>query len=111
MGGYQGSITLKEFEYKKDMPIDTGDLTDKTYEAILCEAERFNHDLTLQFGLLSYECKDETDYILKSKQLIDEMLIYDEVDLDDMFFGEPPAMKDFHEALHRILHNIDKLKI
>lgn len=29
------------------MAIDTGDLTDKTYEAIMIEAERFNHDLTL----------------------------------------------------------------
>ncbi len=31
------------------MAIDTGDLTDKTYKAIMIEAERFNHDLTLQF--------------------------------------------------------------
>lgn len=29
------------------MAIDTGDLTDKTYETIMIEAERFNHDLTL----------------------------------------------------------------
>jgi hypothetical protein len=35
------------------MAIDTGDLVDKTYKAIMVKAERFNHDLTLQFTLLS----------------------------------------------------------
>ena len=35
------------------MPIDTGNLTDKTYKAIMIVAERFDHNLTLQFGLLS----------------------------------------------------------
>ena len=38
------------------MPIDTDDLSDRTYKAILLEAEKFHHDLTLQFGLLSGEC-------------------------------------------------------
>jgi len=33
--------------------MDTDDLTNKTYNAILGEAEKFHHDLTLQFGLLS----------------------------------------------------------
>ncbi len=32
--------------------MDTDDLSEKTYRAIMVEAERFNHDLTLQFGLL-----------------------------------------------------------
>ncbi len=90
--------------------MDTGDLTDKTYKAIMVEAEKFNHDLTLQFGLLSGECKDEKDFIAKSKQLIEEMLQYDEDDLDDMFFGNPPLTKDFHKALDKILKNISNLK-
>jgi len=34
--------------------MDTDDLSDKTYTAIMIEAERFNGDLTLQFGLLSF---------------------------------------------------------
>jgi len=91
------------------MAIDTGDLTDKTYNAILVEAEKFNHDLTLQFGLLSYHCKDEADYIKQSMEYIAEMFEFDESDLDDIFFGNPPPMKDFHDALHRILSNIEKL--
>lgn len=91
------------------MSIDTGDLTDKTYEAIMIEAERFDHNLTLQFGLLSYECKDEADFIKKANKLINEMLTYDEVDMDDMFFGEPPVKKEFHIALNKILTNISEL--
>jgi hypothetical protein len=88
------------------MAIDTGDLTNKTYQAIMIEAERFDHNLTLQFGLLSYQCKDETDFIKKSKQLIKQMLKYNMADIDDMFFGEPPQKKDFHNALNKILENI-----
>jgi hypothetical protein len=91
------------------MPIDTGDLTDKTYQAIMIEAERFDHNLTLQIGLLSYKCNDEADFIKKSKQLIKQMLSYNEDDMDDMFFGEPPAKNEFHKALNKILNNISAL--
>lgn len=92
------------------MPIDTGDLTEKTYQAIMAEAEDFDHNLTLQFGLLSYQCKDEADFIKKSKQLIKQMLKYNIADIDDMFFGEPPQKKDFHNALNKILINIKSLE-
>lgn len=92
------------------MAIDTGDLSDKTYKAIMIEAERFDHNLTLQFGLLSYQCKDEADFIKKANLLIKQMLKYNMADIDDMFFGEPPTKKDFHNALNKILENILKLK-
>jgi len=91
------------------LPIDTGDLTDKTYKAIMIEAERFDHNLTLQFGLLSYECKDEADFIKKSKQLIKIMLNFEEAEMDDMFFGEAPSKTEFHNALNKILNNISAL--
>lgn len=92
------------------MAIDTGDLSDKTYQAIMIEAERFDHNLTLQFGLLSYQCKDEADFIKKSKQLIKQMLKYNMADIDDMFFGEPPQKKEFHNALNKILKNISSIE-
>jgi hypothetical protein len=92
------------------MAIDTDDLTDKTYKAIIIEAERFDHNLTLQFGLLSYECRDEVDFIQKSKLLIKQMLKFNEASIDDMFFGEPPAKKVFHSALNKILENIESLE-
>lgn len=92
------------------MPIDTDDLTDETYKAILIEAERFNHDLTLQFGLLSYKCEDEKNFILKSEKLIAQMLRYREAQIEEMFSGNPPKTKDFHKTLNKILGNISKLK-
>jgi len=91
------------------MPIGTDDLSEKTYRAIIIEAEKFNHDLTLQFGLLSYLCENETIYITQAKKLIEEMFEYDEYDVDGIFFGNPPQLKNFHDALHRILRNFETL--
>ena len=76
----------------------------------MVEAETFNHDLTLRFGLLSGYCKDEDDFIEKSILLIHDMKSYDEIDIDDMFFGNPPKMKNFHVALSKILNNIVEVK-
>jgi hypothetical protein len=90
--------------------MDTGDLSEETYRAIMIEAERFNHDLTLQFGLLSGECENEEVFIQKSHELIEEMRKYDEIDLDGMFFGNPPEIKDFHNALQKIKENIREVK-
>jgi hypothetical protein len=92
------------------MPIETDDLSDKTYKAIMVEAEKFNHDLTLQFGLLSYQCEDEKDFINKSEILIKKMFKYGEADLYDLFFGNPPSKKEFHIALNKIATNIAYLK-
>ncbi len=95
---------------KLRMDFDTDDLSDEAYNAIMLEAERFHHDLTLQFGLLSSECTDENMFIDMSEQLVREMLNYNDVDIDDMFFGDPPEKKDFHQALKKILNNISKLR-
>lgn len=92
------------------MAIDTDDLSKKTYKAIIAESERFDENLTLQFGLLSYECEDEKEYIIKAEQLIHNMLKYNVNVVDDMFFGEPPTMESFHKVLHKILTNIFTLK-
>jgi hypothetical protein len=90
--------------------MDTGDLSEEAYRAIMIEAEKFNHDLTLQFGLLSIECENEDVFIEKSLILIEEINKYDEIDLDDMFFGNPPKIKDFHLALQKIVENIEEVK-
>jgi hypothetical protein len=90
--------------------MDTGDLSVEAYRAIMIEAEMFNHDLTLQFGLLSSHCKDENDFIENAIQLINKMKECDHADLDDMFFGNPPEMNKFQTALKRILENIVELK-
>lgn len=91
--------------------MDTGDLSEESYHAILIESEKFNHDLTLQFGLLSEECKHENEFIEKSVKLIEEMRNYSNVDLDDMFFGNPPKMNTFQTVLNKILQNIEDVKV
>lgn len=90
--------------------MDTDDLSEEAYLAIMIEAERFNHDLKLQFGLLSYRCKDEDDFIEKSILLIEDMKNYDEIDIDDMFFGNPPQKLEFSKTLKKILRNIVEIK-
>ena len=35
---------------------------------------------------------------------------YDEIDLDDMFFGNPPRIDQFHKALDKIISNIKDVK-
>ena len=75
----------------------------------MIEAEKFNHDLTLQFGLLSYVCEEGKEFISKSGQLISEMLKYDEDEMDDMFFGNPPEKNVFHKTLLKIQKNISGL--
>ena len=35
---------------------------------------------------------------------------YDEIDLDEMFFGNPPGIDQFHKALDKILLNIEDVK-
>lgn len=32
---------------------------------------------------------------------------YDEIDLEDMFFGNPPRIDQFHKVLDKILVNIE----
>ena len=89
--------------------MDTDDLSEKTYRAILGEAERFHHDLTLQFGLLSYECKDETEYIQKSIQLIKGIKKISAHEMEDIFFETTPTKKDLLNVLNKILDNIKSL--
>ena len=38
------------------------------------------------------------------------MFKYDNDDIDDLFFGNPPPKKQFHAALKKILENIANLE-
>ena len=88
-------------------PMDTGDLSEEAYRAIIIEAELFNHNLTLQFGLLSYECEDENNFIEKSILLINDIRTFNEWMLEDMFFGESYDKNQLYKTLDRILVNIE----
>ena len=70
--------------------MDTDDLSREAYNAIIIEAEKLTHDLTLNFGVLSSSCKDESEYLDKSKRLAEEFLQLDDYKLEDLLFGNVP---------------------
>jgi hypothetical protein len=89
--------------------MDTDDLSEDAYAAVIIEAERFHHDLTLQFGLLAEDCSDEDEYLQECKRLILELKQLKPEDFQDIFFDDPPAMSDLVRTLDVISHNIDKV--
>jgi len=90
--------------------MDTDDLSRETYDGILMEAERLTHDLTLHFGVLASDCKDEFDYIEKAKLLIKEIRDSDDEDLYDIFWGNPPDKKELYRTFDNILKNIEEVE-
>ena len=90
--------------------MDTDNLSRETYRAILVEAERFNHDLTLRFGLLSCDCHDEQEFIEKSERLIERLKKAKSSTLSDIFFGNVPNLDNFYKMLDKIISNINKVK-
>jgi hypothetical protein len=54
--------------------MDTDDLSRESYEGVLVEAEKLTHDLTLQFEVLSGDCKKETEYLDKAEKLTQEIM-------------------------------------
>ena len=90
--------------------MDTDDLSEKAYRAVMMEAEDFDHVLTLQFGVLSSICEDENDFLKKSIELIRAMKKYDENEIEDLFDGESLDQDRFYESLDKILSNIERIK-
>jgi hypothetical protein len=90
--------------------MDTDDLSRESYEGILIEAEKLTHDLTLHYGLLSYDCKDESEYVDKAGKLTREIMQIDDIELDDLFWGNPPDRKKLDFTLKKIIGNIEKIK-
>lgn len=90
--------------------MDTDNLSNEAYQGIIIEAERFNHDLTLQFGVLASDCKDEDEYFKKALELISEIKTLDNDELTDVFFGNMPDINSLNLILDRIIKNIDQIK-
>lgn len=91
--------------------MDTDDLSTETYRAVLLTAERFNHNLTLEFALLADECDNDDDYLAEALKLI--QLFKSDVDesLDEIFFDCPsPSASSFLDVLGEIERNIEAVK-
>ena len=90
--------------------MDTDDLSIAAYKGIIIEAEKFNHDLTLQFGLISYDCLTEDEFLAKTIMLIEEFKTYNSEDLPDIFYDKIPDLESFKKTLQAISKNISKIK-
>jgi hypothetical protein len=92
--------------------MDTNDLSRETYTGIMDTAERFHHDLTLQFGILADDCDNDNEFLVESEAIIKEWLT--DWDLDqviiDIFFDNPPNKRAFKKTLKKILSNIEKVR-
>ena len=92
--------------------MDTNDLSLETHTAIIDTAERFHHDLTLQFGVLAYGCNTDNEFLDKSESIIRAWLT--DWDLEeaimDVFYDNPPSKKNFKKVLDKIMTNIDDVR-
>ncbi len=90
--------------------MDTDELSTQAYNAIIIAAENFNPNLTLQFGLLSYQCENESDYLQKAIELIKEWSEDVEDSIEEIFFDvEHPTEQEFKKVLLEIKNNIRKV--
>jgi hypothetical protein len=77
----------------------------------LITAERFNNDLTLQFGLLASECSDDDDYLEKSLKLIKQWRQSLKQSIEYIFFDDiKPDKSSFEVVLNEIAENIEKVQ-
>lgn len=90
--------------------MDTDDLSREAYDGIILEAEKLTHDLTLYYGSLSSDCKDETKYIDKAEELTREIMKYEDNELDDLFWGNPPDREKLNFTLNKIIENIKEVR-
>ena len=93
--------------------MDTDDLSREAYNGILIEAEMLTHDLTLRYGVLSSECKNEEEYLQKAEKLTKQIMeIIETADyrLEELFWGNPPDKDKLKSTLKNILRNIGKVK-
>ena len=77
---------------------------------MVIEAEKLTHDLTLHYGLISYDCKIETEYIDKAEKLTKELMHVDDHELDDLFWGNPSDKTQLNHTFAKILENIEEIK-
>lgn len=90
--------------------MDTNDLSIEAYDGIIIEAEKFSHDLTLHYGLLSRVCDDEAAYLDYAAKLTKQLLEVEVDQLEDVFWGNALPKDQLDQTLNKILSNISKIK-
>lgn len=90
--------------------MDTDELSEETYKAVIVAAEKINHNLTLQFGLLASHCINDDDYLQKAKQLIIKWRIDLPDSINEIFFDvKKPRISTFESVLSEIHSGIDQV--
>ena len=90
--------------------MDTDELSEETYKAIIITSEKFNHNLTLQFGVLASVCSDDNDYLLKTNKLITEWKSDLANSINEIFFDTAkPKTSTFENLLSNIQTKIEKV--
>ncbi|MDB5248643.1 MAG: hypothetical protein JWQ40_3037 [Segetibacter sp.] len=90
--------------------METQSLSKETNDGILLEAERFNHDLMLQFSELAGDCRDEDEYLNKAKELINEIRSLDAEELEDVFFGSITNTAPLYKTLDKLFANVEQVE-
>lgn len=72
--------------------MDTDDLSTEAYNAVLIESERLTHDLTIHFGVIAKDCKNEKVYLDKAYDLAKNIMKLTDNQLHN-FFGEMYQIK------------------
>jgi hypothetical protein len=90
--------------------MDTDELSEETYNAVLVTAEKFNHNLVLQFGLLASHCINDDDYLEKAKQVIVEWRMDLHSSINEIFFDvNKPKISTFENILSKIHSEIEQV--
>ncbi len=90
--------------------MDTDDLSNETYEAVIIEAERFHHNLTLHFGVLADKCDTEAEYLDAAEKLVNKIMKAKPHQLEDLFFGKVDDSSALPATLEKMLENIARVR-
>lgn len=90
--------------------MDTDDLSIETYKAILETAELFSHELTIEFGVLAMDCRDDNAFLDQSEMLINKCRKNIKGAMKHIFCDDNPSQKEFEEIIEKISSNIKAVK-
>lgn len=90
--------------------MDTDDLSNETYGAVIIEAERFHHNLTLHFGVLAGQCDTEEEYLDAAEKLVKKIMKAKSFEIEDFLFDEVDDLSRLPATLDKILTNIARVR-
>ena len=90
--------------------MDTDELSNEAYTAVLVEAERFHHNLTIHFGVLADDCDNEVEYLAAAEKMVKNLKKTTPDHLDYFLFTEVDNLSALPVTLDKILANIARVR-